>query len=79
MLFGPLNRPENQALTDIGAREVAMMVPMVALVVWIGVRPNTFLEPTRQSLQLVELRVERARALEAARLAPAVERPESQR
>jgi NADH-quinone oxidoreductase subunit M len=62
VLFGPLARPENRALTDIGAREVVLLVPLTALLVWIGVAPNAFLDRTRASVELVERRIDRARA-----------------
>src|SRR5262245_28846164 len=43
VLFGPVTHPENERLPDLGAREVALMLPLCALVVWIGVQPNAFL------------------------------------
>ena len=61
VLWGPLVRPENRALSDLSAREVGLMLPLVALVVWIGVAPNTFLAPMRPALELVLSRVEAAR------------------
>ena len=68
MLFGPLVHSENRALTDLGGREIGLMVPIVVLCVWIGVQPNTFLSRTDGSLRDVQARIDRARAVRTASL-----------
>ena len=57
VLFGALSNPANKALVDLNLREVALMLPMVILVVWIGVRPNDFLDKAQQSLAEVHRHV----------------------
>jgi len=37
-------RPENRALPDLGGREVAMLAPVLALILFIGVYPKPFLD-----------------------------------
>ena len=44
VFWGKLQNAENEALRDIGARELATLVPIVALCFWIGVYPKPFLE-----------------------------------
>ncbi len=61
MLFGPVTRPENERLTDLGLREVGLMLPLVALVLWIGVQPNALLEKCAPALDGILERVEGAR------------------
>jgi len=61
MLFGSLDKAENKKLTDLGAREIGLMLPLVALVVWLGVSPNTFMDKTQVGLAQVGLRIEEAR------------------
>jgi NADH-quinone oxidoreductase subunit M len=61
VLWGPIVHEANRRLKDLSAREVALLVPLVALVVWIGVAPNTFLHKGQGSLDLVLRRLERAR------------------
>ena len=61
VLFGPIVHEENRALTDLGAREVALLVPLCVLVVWLGVQPNAFLARCTPSLDRVVERVEDAR------------------
>jgi NADH-quinone oxidoreductase subunit M len=68
MLFGPLVHSENRALTDLGGREIALMLPIVVLCVWIGVQPNAFLSRTDGSLKDVQARIDRARAVRTASL-----------
>lgn len=61
MLFGPVVHPENRKLADLGAREVGLMLPLVALMVWIGVQPNVLLDKCAPTLERILERVEDAR------------------
>ncbi|HET7712382.1 MAG TPA: NADH-quinone oxidoreductase subunit M [Thermoanaerobaculia bacterium] len=45
VFFGPVDNDENRAIPDIRWNELAAMAPLVILMVWIGVHPNTFLRP----------------------------------
>jgi NADH-quinone oxidoreductase subunit M len=51
VMFGPVTREENRGMLDLGAREVAVLVPLVALIVWIGVYPKPFLDRTAPSTE----------------------------
>jgi NADH-quinone oxidoreductase subunit M len=42
LFLGPLDKEENQRLTDINWREVAVLVPIVILIFWIGLFPTPF-------------------------------------
>jgi len=52
-LWGPITHEENRGLRDLDAREVAALLPLCALMVWIGVAPRAFLEPSRPALEEV--------------------------
>ncbi|HXG57747.1 MAG TPA: NADH-quinone oxidoreductase subunit M [Thermoanaerobaculia bacterium] len=68
VFFGPLTNEENRNIPDIAWNEIAAMVPLVVLMVWIGVRPNTFLQPMSASVNqlLTVVKSEKgARILEA--------------
>src|SRR5699024_2538417 len=40
--FGPITNKVNLKLTDINAREIGILVPLVILMFWIGIRPVAF-------------------------------------
>ncbi len=43
VFFGPLDREENKRLCDIGVREIAVIAPMAAMMIFMGVYPKPFL------------------------------------
>ncbi len=42
VMFGPITHEENKKLTDINAREIGLLIPIMIFIVWIGVRPTDF-------------------------------------
>lgn len=76
LLFGPVTRAENRSLPDLTRREVLLSLPVVALIVWIGVAPNAFLDRSAGSVDALLGRIEAART-EAAHLE--IEAPRSAR
>ena len=67
ILFNALDKPENRTFPDLSRREMAILGPLVALMIWIGVHPTPFLERMEPSVQVVLERVEDGNArLEAA-------------
>jgi NADH-quinone oxidoreductase subunit M len=55
--YGPLRNPANRGLPDLSPREWAMVVPIAAMAVFMGVAPNVFLRPMEPSVQRVVERV----------------------
>jgi len=51
-VFGPLDKEENRTLKDLNGREIATLVPLVVLIVWIGVYPQTFLRKMDRSVEV---------------------------
>ena len=51
LMFGPIKHKRNEKLVDLNAREVGILVPLIILMVWIGIRPVDF---TRYSEVQVE-------------------------
>jgi NADH-quinone oxidoreductase subunit M len=43
-LFGEITNKENELLSDLNAREIFVLVPMVILIFWFGVYPQTFMK-----------------------------------
>ena len=74
-LWGPITHAANKSLPDIGAREVGLMLPLVALCFWIGFAPNTFLARADGSIDALVKRIDAARAVKTAALAPSESAP----
>ena len=53
VMFGKLDNPKNQTLTDLSLREIVVLVPIVVFIVWIGVYPKPFLNRMEQSVNQV--------------------------
>ena len=49
-LWGPLDNEENRDLKDLSWREIAALVPLCIFMLWIGVAPRGFLEPSKPAL-----------------------------
>jgi NADH-quinone oxidoreductase subunit M len=60
ILFNPLDKPENALLPDLNKRELAIMVPLVAAIIWLGVYPAPVLRRMEGSAQLLVDRVQGA-------------------
>ncbi len=48
--FGPLDNEENKKLKDLNARETWSLIPLVAIVIWLGVYPKPVLGPIDNSV-----------------------------
>lgn len=57
VMFGKLDKT-NEALPDLNSREIAVLVPILVFIVWIGVFPNTFLKPMETSVGKVVEKVQ---------------------
>ena len=44
VMFGELDNPKNQKLTDLNAREIGIMIPLLVLIFVMGLYPNPFIE-----------------------------------
>jgi NADH-quinone oxidoreductase subunit M len=71
ILFNPLDKPENAHLPDLNKRELALLIPLFAVIIWLGVYPAPVLRRMEASSQLLINRVhghsELARLSEATR------------
>ncbi len=59
VIFNPLDKSVNEKLADLSPREIAVLVPLLACILWIGVYPKPILqrmEPSaRELVQSVRL------------------------
>jgi NADH-quinone oxidoreductase subunit M len=53
VIYNPLTQHENEKLTDLTPREIAVLVPLLACILWVGLYPKPFLqrmEPAARAL-----------------------------
>src|SRR5213596_4146016 len=51
VIYNPLDKPENARLADLSPREIAVLVPLLACIVWLGVYPAPLLRRMEPSAQ----------------------------
>jgi NADH-quinone oxidoreductase subunit M len=50
VMFGELKNPKNQVLKDLNAREIALILPLIFLIFFMGVYPRPFLDSMAPSI-----------------------------
>jgi NADH-quinone oxidoreductase subunit M len=58
ILFNPLDKPENTHVPDLNRRELALLLPLVAAIIWLGVYPAPVLRRMEGSAQMLVNRVQ---------------------
>jgi NADH-quinone oxidoreductase subunit M len=61
VVFGDLTKDDVRAMPDLNKREMALLAPIAAVVLWMGVYPESFLAPMRADVATLLARIERAR------------------
>jgi NADH-quinone oxidoreductase subunit M len=51
VMFGPLDKEENKNLQDLDRREIAILVPIILAMFWIGIYSNSFLRKMDTAVQ----------------------------
>jgi NADH-quinone oxidoreductase subunit M len=59
--YGVQRNADAAAMPDLNRRELAILVPIAALVLWMGVYPESFLAPMRNDVGVLLARIDRAR------------------
>ncbi|WOE73930.1 NADH-quinone oxidoreductase subunit M [Alterisphingorhabdus coralli] len=59
--YGDLTKDDVKAMPDLSAREMALLAPIAAVVLWMGVYPESFLAPMRNDITTLEARIARAK------------------
>ena len=68
VVYGALTKPDVAAMPDLSPRELAILAPIAAVVLWMGVYPESFLRPMRSDVAALLARVDRAAPTGDARL-----------
>ncbi len=67
VVFGKAEKPEVLAMPDLSLREVVIFAPMIAVVLWMGIYPASFLRPMQPSIANL---IERVQSAERAHATP---------
>ncbi|MBA3320451.1 MAG: NADH-quinone oxidoreductase subunit M [Pyrinomonadaceae bacterium] len=57
VLFGRVTNEKNARLTDLSWREIGLLAPLLALMLYMGAYPSPFLNRSRESVEVVRSRV----------------------
>jgi NADH-quinone oxidoreductase subunit M len=68
IIYNPLDKAENRALTDLNWREIGLMAPLVFVILWMGVYPKPVLNRMEASVTRFVEQVETKAAQQAASL-----------
>jgi NADH-quinone oxidoreductase subunit M len=58
--FGEIKSDEVRAMPDLNRREFWLLAPIAAVVLWMGVYPESFMAPMRQDVAVLLARIDRA-------------------
>jgi NADH-quinone oxidoreductase subunit M len=61
-MFGVVTNEKNKDLKDLSTREIAVFLPLLLFIVWIGVYPSTFLDKTEATTKNFVAMMEKAKA-----------------
>ncbi|KQT33814.1 NADH-quinone oxidoreductase chain 13 [Sphingomonas sp. Leaf412] len=61
VVFGEIKSDEVRAMRDLNSRELWLLAPIAAVVLWMGVYPESFLAPMRKDTQMLLARLDRAK------------------
>jgi NADH-quinone oxidoreductase subunit M len=61
VVFGEIKSDEVRGMVDLSAREFWLLAPIAAVVLWMGVYPDSFLAPMRKDVSVLLARVDRAK------------------
>ncbi|MEG8055979.1 NADH-quinone oxidoreductase subunit M [Sphingomonas sp. 22L2VL55-3] len=61
VVFGEIKSDDVRAMVDLSSREMWLLAPIAAVVLWMGVYPESFLAPMRKDVGVLLARVDRAK------------------
>jgi NADH-quinone oxidoreductase subunit M len=73
--YGEQKNADAAAMPDLSVREVALLAPIAAVVLWMGVYPESFLAPMRPAIHALEARLASAAPAGDSRIAMGAPKP----
>jgi NADH-quinone oxidoreductase subunit M len=61
LIFGVITRDDVRSMLDLNWREVVVFAPMIAVVLWMGIYPSSFLHPMQPAIAHIVQHLEAAR------------------
>ena len=58
VFWGPLDNPANKTLLDVNGRELGMLLALVAIMVWMGIKPAVFFDIIEEPVNYVVRKVD---------------------
>ena len=77
MAFGAQTNEDAAAMADMDAREWGMMAAIAAVVLWMGVYPESFLAPMRADIAALDARIAEGAPVDDSQLAEGPARTEA--
>jgi NADH-quinone oxidoreductase subunit M len=68
--YGEVTNEDNRTLPDLSVREWAIVGPLAAMAIYMGVFPNVFLKPMEPAVSRIVQRVEQHQPLQVRSTAP---------
>jgi NADH-quinone oxidoreductase subunit M len=75
--YGTSRNADAAAMPDLSMREWWLLAPIAAVVLWMGVYPESFMAPIRKDVGLLLTRIERAAPAGDAKLAAGLRTPDT--
>jgi NADH-quinone oxidoreductase subunit M len=63
VIFGKLTKDKLKSIVDLNIREILVFAPLIAVVLWMGIYPTSFLEPMEISVTKLITEYENALSL----------------
>jgi NADH-quinone oxidoreductase subunit M len=61
--FGPLTNPKNEKLSDLSTQELTALLPLVAIVIFLGIYPKPVLDPINTSVNAMVVHMDKKAVL----------------
>lgn len=80
VFFGKVTNEKNKSLADLSWREIGLMIPLIALMVYMGVFPKPFLKRSDEAIKAIQERVmhQAGGTVEKAEAKPEIESPKAE-